>query len=87
MDVVPVLFCKPFQCVARYKWTVIVTDKGVQRLTGLPPPEYVPVTTDRVPRDVSELLRSSVRVDTEERRKKKTFKRQKQPTKVLKDAE
>lgn len=59
---VPVLYCKPHQCVGRYKWTVLITDKGVQRIAGLPPPPYVPVVTDRVTRDVAALLCASVKV-------------------------
>eukprot|EP00667_Euglena_gracilis_P011531 EG_transcript_11784 len=87
VDAVPVLYCKPHQCVGRYKWTVLITDKGVQRIAGLPPPPYVPVVTDRVTRDVAALLCASVKVEAEVPRiEEGPGKRQKTAPQRLKDA-
>jgi curved DNA binding protein len=87
VDTIPVLHCKPHQCVGRYKWTVLITEKGVERIAGLPPPPYVPVVTDRVTRDVAALLYESVKVKAAPREEPTDAKRLRRSVRKLQDAD
>jgi curved DNA binding protein len=65
VDLMPTLYCKPAQTVARFKWTVYVHEDRVERVVSGPIPEDLPIGDHTaLPEVCKEVLRRPLATDT-----------------------